>query len=145
MRHNLKSEVIVPTHSTIYPVHKIESGEFDAKTLTYIDRRGMEDIVWYHQTMDIAMRRKVNRLIVERYHIQSRHRDPCKAVEELVIRLFYEMLSFKLHPDDVLYGRWLRCSNRDAKHQIRMRILRSLIRKSKTGMDYMYRWRWVKL
>lgn len=68
-------------------------------------------------------RRQMNRSLVRAYHIQDHIRDPVLAVEELILRLVYELLARKLEIKDVLSCQWYRCPRRDSSHAERIRRL----------------------
>lgn len=76
-------------------------------------------------------RREINKALVETYHMQSNIRDPMLALEELVLRIVYELMTRKMELRDVLRCRWYACNRRDPNHFERVVRLVECIRTDK--------------
>lgn len=103
------------------------------------------DFIWDARRMPSKKRKQENRRLVQAYHLQSRIRDPVLALEELIRRIVYELITRTIEPDDIKRGCWLTCKRRDFGHTNRMLNLIDCIRSDPVVLDYAKRCDWLRL
>ena len=136
----LKSIVVVPPQSQSYVPYFFKHVITKTSLLQDLKFSMLEDLKVYHKSMSHENRRILHRELTSNYHIQKRPRDPMKAMDELALRLFYEYLIGVVDFKHFTHRQWLRFTRRDPKHQLRIQMLTSCVRKASTKVDQIYSW-----
>jgi hypothetical protein len=146
---------VVPEHSRLFVPHALSRDRFTPHHLMHIEPCDLHSIAHEHLSKDPSRQRQLNRTLVQAYHTKKRATDPVLAADELAARLFYEVLTRRLHADDVLNGRWIQLVVRNMgggrpgsgmveRHKLRMQILRCCIKRSRAGLSRMHKYRWMR-
>jgi hypothetical protein len=134
--------VVVPQDTNIYIHNFYGTIVYRPYVLREITFSSLERLKFYHDNnMSVAERREIHHKMVDNYHIQKRVKDPIAAVDELAQRVFYEFL---IGVVDISHFEtrhtWVDKPKRDARHQLRIKILLSCICKAKIRTDMLYSW-----
>jgi hypothetical protein len=151
----LRSVVVVPERSRLFVPHVLSRDRFTPQHLMHVEPSDLHSIVREHLSKAMPVQRELNYNLVRAYHTKKRATDPVLAADELASRLFYEVLTRRLHADDVLSGSWVRQVVRHSgrgrpgpglvgRHCLRMQILRCCIKKSRAGLSHMHKYAWIR-
>lgn len=88
---------------------------------------------------------KVKEALVRAYHLHNDYNGSAQtAADELVARLFYEYLIFKVSMKDLLDGTWLYPCKRDWGHFKRIEWLLGRIKGSRDACKYLNTFSWIR-
>ena len=92
---------------------------------------------------DVATKLEVNHHITRNYHLQDWVIDENLAYQELVMRLFSDLLMQRVRLKDTRNGFWITRSNRDLNHRLRLVLLIICIKKSSVTVEKMQKIDWL--
>ena len=112
--------------------------------LSTVDRNRLRCIVEDYEDLSWNDKGDVLNHLKKVYHKQNIIRDPLQAVEELVIRILFELFRRILNVNDLRHkSTWVVNQKRDSNHNRRVHNLVICISRSHKGRRYMKKFNWL--
>lgn len=117
---------------------------FNMSFLSSLDHSSICYVVEDYENLSWNDKGDVLNKLKNRYHIQNVIRNPHQAVEELVLRILFELFRGILDTRDLCKkSRWSKSLKRDVNHNMRIYNLLRCIRKSSNATRYLQKFKWL--